>query len=501
MKRTLNLVSLTLLVFGSFLTACQPAVEPPAPLIVLIDNDEGPLTPANFNTFIGFWLVGWVYDPLFVRTPALQAVPALAVEALPSTDGLTWEIRLREGIQWHDGQPFTSRDVVFSYKFLIEAGRAQALNVIDTIEADGDLALTIKLKEPSPFFLDEGLAGYYIMPEHIWSDQDPVSGELSQFQGAIGTGAFKLVNVAPGESYTFEANSDYYLGTPRVDQIIVKIVKDRTQQVNQLQTGDAAAILSSIPPSLVGELMSDPDIDIAQGSDFFNYVLYTNASRPPFDRVEVRQAISQAIDTEKLTETVMLGYGIPLPLSYYHPDLPWAIGLPHVYDPENARLLLDQAGILDSDQDGVREFEGEPLRYEILCDANSPVEIRSTELIGGWLKDLGLETQQRCLDIDTEVTFIWPNFVAVPDPDYDLAIWGWSSSPQFQRGFLRFMINQDFGGLGWANLTGMYDGELDKLTAEYVTSPDPARQEALNRHDSRAFCRGSAVYPPLFTRR
>ena len=465
-------------------TPTQPTVvptPPPKPLVVLIDNDEGPITPANFNTFIGFWMSGWVYDPLFVRSPDLVPIPALATEAKQSDDGLTWTIKLRQDVKWHDGEPFTAKDVVFSYKFLVDAGRAQALNIIDTIEADGDYGVRIKLKSPSPFFLEEGLAAYYIMPEHVWKDQKPVSGELSQFQGKVGTGPYKLAEVVPGESYTFQANPDYFLGKPRVDTVIAKIVKDRTQQFNQLKAGSASAVLSSVLPALVDDLSGSPDIALAKGSDFFNYVFYVNASRPPFDKQTVREAIAKTIDTRALVDTVLLGQGVALPASYYHPDVPWAINIPASFDPERAKVLLEEAGLRDTDGDGIRDFKGKPVQLEVLCDVNNAVEVRSSELIVGWLKDVGIGAKQRCMDIDTEVTYIWPNFVAVPNPEYDLAIWGWSSGPQFQRGFLRSMTHHDLETVGWANLTGMADPELDALEDEYVTNPDPARQEALSR--------------------
>jgi peptide/nickel transport system substrate-binding protein len=153
------------LILALLLTACQPVAQAPAgqtsePLIVLIDNDEGPITPANFNTFIGFWMVGWVYDALFVRSPDLQPLPALATEATQSEDGLTWTVKLRDDVQWHDGQPFTANDVVFSYNFLREAGRAQNLAVMESITADDEHRLTITLSAPAPFFLNEALAGY-----------------------------------------------------------------------------------------------------------------------------------------------------------------------------------------------------------------------------------------------------------------------------------------------------------------------------------------------------
>jgi len=454
--------------------------EPEGPLVVLIDNDEGPITPANFNTFIGFWMIGWVYDSLYIRTPELEPIPSLATSATPSEDGLTWTVTLREGVNWHDGEPFTVDDVIFSYNFLIAAGRANNLAAIDTMEADGDHGLIIHLKEPQPFFLNEGLAQSYILPEHIWKDQTPVSGELSQFQGMIGTGAYKLVEVEPGQYYVFEANPDYYRGAPVVDQILAKIVKDRTQQFNQLRSGEADAVMSSVPPAFVAELESGDDIAIAKGSDFFNYIFYTNGAREPFDDPAVRQAIAKSIDTKTLLDVVLLAQGVELPLNWYHPDLAWSINTPHDFNPEAAATELEAAGLVDADGNGVRELNGTNTDFGILCDVNNPVEVRATELIAGWLADVGIGAHQNCLDIDSSVALIWPNFVAVPEPDYDMGIWGWSSTTQVQRGFVRFLTNCDFGGIGWGNLTGICDPELDNLLGEFVSNTDPSKTEDLS---------------------
>ena len=458
-----------------------PTETPQAdPLVVLIDNDEGPITPANFNTFIGFWMVGWVYDSLYIRTPDLEPIPSLATSATPSEDGLTWTVTLREGVTWHDSEPFTVDDVIFSYNFLIEAGRANNLAAIESMEVDGDYGLTLHLTSPQPFFLNEGLAGTFILPEHVWRDQTPVSGELSQFQGMVGTGAYKFVEVEPGQFYRFEANPDYFRGEPGVPELIAKIVKDRTQQFNQLRTGEADAVLSSVPPAFVSELESEADIELAQGSDFFNYIFYTNGSREPFDDPAIRQAIVKAIDTRTLVDVVLLGQGVELPLNWYHPDLAWSINIPHLFDPGDAGAELEAAGLVDSDGDGIRELDGINTDFGILCDVNNPVEVRATELIAGWLADVGIGAHQNCLDIDSSVALIWPNFVAVAEPDYDMGIWGWSSGPQFQRGFVRFLTNCDFGGIGWGNLTGVCDEQLDSLLEEFVSGTDSARTEDLS---------------------
>lgn len=469
--------------------------EPEQPAILLIDNDEGPITPANFNTFIGFWMVGWVYDSLYIRTPDLEPIPSLATSATPSEDGLTWTIALREGVKWHDGEDFNVDDVIFSYNFLIAAGRANNLGAIDTMEKTGDYGLLIRLKEPQPFFLNEGLAGSYILPEHVWKDQAAVSGELSQFQGMIGTGAYKLAEVDPGQFYRFEANPDYFRGEPVLKEIIAKIVKDRTQQFNQLRTGEADAVLSSVPPAVVGELESDADLEIAKGSDFFNYIFYTNGSREPFDDPAVRQAIAKAIDTKSLVEVVLLGQGVELPLNWYHPDLPWSIDVPHVYDPEAAGAELEAAGLLDTNNDGIRELNGANTDFGILCDVNNPVEVRATELIAEMLSQVGIGSHQNCLDIDSSVALIWPNFVAVAEPDYDMGIWGWSSGPQFQRGFIRFLTNCEFGTVGWGNLTGICDPTLDELVGQLVSNTDPAKTEDYSKQLQERFVENLPFIP------
>ncbi len=463
------------------------APEQAAPLIVLIDNDEGPITPANANTFIGGWMTGWIYDPLYIRTPDLGTVPHLATSATPSEDGLTWNIELREDVSWHDGEPFNAEDVVFSYNFLIAAGRAPGLVNVESIEATGEYSLEIVLSASNPFFLEEGLAATYTMPEHIWRDQVPVSGELSQFQGQIGTGAYKLVEVVPGESYTFEANSDYFLAEPRVPMIIARIVKDRTQQFNQLQTGAASAVISAVPPALVEQLEGDPNISLSKGSDFFNYIFYANGSRAPFNIPEVRQALSLAIDSDTLVDIVLLGQGTVLPQNWYHPDLPWSINVPHEFDPPAAEALLDQAGLTDGDGDGIREFEGANTAFEILCDVNNPVEVRTAELIGQWLGDVGIGAAPRCQDIDTSVAQIWPNFVSVPDPDYDLAIWGWSAVPQFRHGFIRGLFHCDYGGIGWGNLAGTCDPEFDAIIDEFVALSDLSQVDEMSRQFQERF--------------
>jgi peptide/nickel transport system substrate-binding protein len=172
---------------------------------------------------------------------------------------------------------------------------------------------------------------------------------------------------------------------------------------------------------------------------------------------------------------------VELPLNWYHPDLAWSINLPHVFDPEAAAAELEAAGLVDSDGDGIRELNGTNTDFSILCDVNNAAEMHATKLIAAWLADVGIGAHRNCLDIDSSAALIWPNFVAVSEPDYDMGVWGWSSSPQFQRGFVRFLTNCDFGGIGWGNLTGICDGQLDALLEEFVSSTNSVKTEELGK--------------------
>nr|MDQ3004797.1 hypothetical protein [Chloroflexota bacterium] len=121
--------------------------------------------------------------------------------------------------------------------------------------------------------------------------------------------------------------------------------------------------------------------------------------------------------------------------------------------------------------------------------------VRATELIAGWLADVGIGAHQNCLDIDSAVALIWPNFVSVPEPEYDMGIWGWSSGVQFQRGFIRKLTNCEFGAPGIFNLTGICDPELDQLVDEFRANTDESKTEDLSRQVQERFAENLPFIP------
>jgi peptide/nickel transport system substrate-binding protein len=166
-----------------------------------------------------------------------------------------------------------------------------------------------------------------------------------------------------------------------------------------------------------------------------------------------------------------------------------------VYDPTAAAAELEAAGLVDSDGDGVRELNGTPTNFGILCDVNNPVEVRATELIAGMLAEAGIGAAQNCLDIDSSVALIWPNFVAVAAPEYDMGIWGWSSGPQFQRGFIKFLTHCEFGTVGWGNLTGICDPTLDERVGLLTANTDPSKTEEYSTQLQERFVENMPFIP------
>ena len=280
MKRPFVSMIVLTMATALLLSACgSPTAS--EPLVILIDTDEGPLTPLSYRTSTGFWMTGWVYDALYTRDLDFKPVPSLATAATPSADGLDWTITLRQGVKWHDGEPFTSADVLFTYQFMVQAGRSDALAVIKSVEARGDYAVAVNLRQPSPFFLSEGLTTAYILPAHIWRDQVPTDPQLSQFQATVGTGAYRLTEVVPGESYTLQANREYFRGIPRVPQLVARIVSNRAQQIEQLRKREAAVSLTPLEPELANDLAKVRRLALTEGPGAFSYILYTNGSRAP----------------------------------------------------------------------------------------------------------------------------------------------------------------------------------------------------------------------------
>lgn len=450
-----------------------------------ITGGEGTLTPYTYVTgFPGWNLLMLQYDGL-MQIDA-DGVPQnwLADSIEVSEDATVYTVELVEGVTWHDGEALTADDVVFTYEYFPAnpaASRfARDLNSVESVEATGDLTVEITLGAPNPSFPLQALADVPIIPEHIWSEV--TTPEEHQFEGPnVGTGPYQLTASTPDQSYTFTANPDYFRGAPAVDELVLVQFADDAGALAAMNSGEVDVIFGQIAPEQVELLQAREGIEVVQGPEFTNQLLYYDTQKAPFDDVAVRQAMSLAMDRQDLVDTVFLGAATVGNAGWTHPMSPvYNDAVTTETDVDAANQLLEDAGYTDSDGDGVREFDGEPMSFELLTPSGDSLRLRSAELVAEMLSEIGMQVTVSSVEQATWEEAVWPGFDVAQGRNYELAMWGWSAPTQADPGRTGSLLHSDtqFGSL---NLTGFANDEADELADQLRTEGDPdARQQILD---------------------
>jgi len=333
--------------------------------------------------------VGLIYDTLFstpyVETPRLL----LALSAEQTSRQRTWIVKLRDGVTWHDGAPFTAKDVVFTFELYRDGPpnrwthhASQTPNMRSVVALD-DRTVQITCAQPCPTLADITLADLPILPEHVWSKvKDPATYDGS----AVGTGPYRVLRRVPGERYELAANDRYFAGRPVADKLILSIIPEPSSAFLALRSGQVDAVSSPIPPQLVESFDAHREVDVVKATPFSDAELVFNMGRAPFDSAPLRRAVMLAIDKDALLETVLLGRGISGSEGWPHPRSPWTGDNPTMpHDPAEARRLIAQA-----------KLEG--AEFEILVPQQDPVVSRATELVVADLRAVGLKPSIRAMD-------------------------------------------------------------------------------------------------------
>jgi peptide/nickel transport system substrate-binding protein len=341
MKRLLIALSLTLF-FG--LAAAQPQGQ------LTIAQTQDPQSWDPIDTFFLAWgMVGSnIYDGLVSRNLDLEIEPGLATSwEFVDEDNTRLRFKLREGVSFHNGEPFNAEAVKFTFDRLLgEEGAAgpqqENYTSIDRVEIVDDYTVDFVLGSPDPVIITK-LAGYGAMivpPGYVQENDEETVNRMP-----VGTGPFKVVEYVQDDRLVLEAFEDYWGGTPKLERIVYRFIPEASTRVAELQSG-RVDIAQGVPISLAETVENAPDASIvAVGSPTVS-ALRVNFCQEPTDQLEVRQAIAHAIDREGIIEAILQGYGAPVAsfqseLSLgYDPELE-----PYAYDPERAQQLLSEAGV------------------------------------------------------------------------------------------------------------------------------------------------------------
>jgi len=460
------------------LTACggggsnpsEPAAsqETAKKITIAIASDEGTLTPfTNQTGYPGNNLVKLIFDTLAVVQG--DEVVGLLAEEIQTEDNQTFTLPLRDGVTWHDGEELTVDDVVFSVEFYrdhAEGDSAVDVSMIEDVSAEGG-AVTMVLDQPDPEFPRMVLADMAILPEHLWEGVSKVSEAGTDL--AVGSGPYVLDNYDNARGYTLTANPDYALGEVKVDTLEVAIIPEESTQFAALRTGEIDMSTRIVPPQQLEQLTSQPDIGIVEGTEYASTLLLFNNGRPPFDDPAVRRALTQAIDTQDLVDTALLGSGTPGSPGFIHPASPMAAGdTDSPYDVDAANAALDELGAKPG-TDGVRVLDGEPMSFQLLVQSTSTDRLRSAELIREMLDEVGVEVKITSMDSDSLDAKVWPDYDVAQGRNYDMSMWGWSAPVMLSSGLIAQLLYSE-PAEGPLNVVGFADPDtdaaLDALTSE-----------------------------------
>jgi len=457
--------------------AAQDDVQTGGTLIVAADTEPSNLNPAMVASNGVFFVSSKVIEPLAEMDYETGLRPLLATSWEGSEDGLTFTVNLREGVTWHDGEPFTSADVAFSamevWKPLQNLGRVVFAN-LESVDTPDDLTAVFRFSEPTPAQLIENAlpALTSVLPKHLYEGTDIATSAFNTMP--VGTGPFRFAEHRPGELYRLTAYEDYWdVGKPYLEEIIFRVLPDAASKSAALETGDIQLTAFSAVPLLDLERIDAIDglSTITEGYEGITYqiTLDPNHRNEVLANPLVRQAIRRAVDPQVIVDTVFLGYGAeaatgPVPHTaggFYTEDKAL-----YDYDTEAANALLDEAGY-PIGEDGKR-FS---LR---LRPAPWFGETRATgDYVRQALGDVGIDVELVTADPAGHIEAVYTNHdfdLAVGSPVYrnDPAI---STTILFQGGLAE--------GVPFANQWGYDDEEMNQIIADAAVTTDPAERTAL----------------------
>jgi peptide/nickel transport system substrate-binding protein len=317
-----------------------------------------------------------------------DVVPDLAESFKVSEDGLTYDFRLKPGLSWHDGAPVTAQDVLYtigamqSDDFPGVPWLSKLWRTVKVTAPDGPdgLAVQFKLEQPLAAFLDYTTVG--LLPAHLWEKVPVAEMTNSQYNTRpVGTGPFELKDITATRA-EFVPNPRYPGPEPHLTGLTFRFYPDHQSLLPAYERGEIDGI-SWIWPADTDQVAKSDDLQVFTAPMSGYTLIYLNLQNPnlPFFKEKaVRQALLYGLDRQVLIDNTLHGQGLVadspiLPGTWaYDADTP-----KYAYDPEKAKALLDEAGWVDSDGDGVRDKDGVKLAFVLLGDNQEMVESIATQ--------------------------------------------------------------------------------------------------------------------------
>lgn len=471
-------------------TSSTEASEPTrgGTLVVAIDSDPGGLNPAITTAGGTHTASELMYNGLVELDSEGEPQPELAEKWDVEDDGAVYTFTLKKGVTWHDGKPFTSADVKYSFdeallKFHART-KASMGSALESIETPDDQTVVFRFKKPyAPLLQQLDVTEAPIIAKHIYEGSDPQTNPANQ--KPVGTGPFEFVSYTKGTEIRMKRNENYFKkDLPYLDEVVMRIIADQSSQVSALESGEVDWLFGA-PGAELSRLEKDERFSTLKtgvnpgGSNCIMTVGF-NLDRPLFKDVALRKAVAHALDREQFLERVQFGQGrvaaapISSGIPFAHAD---DLDMP-AFDADEADKLLTDGGWVRAGSgtrtakgvDGVSD--GTPLTFSF---THFPSFNQYGELFKAQLAKVGIEVQLRPLEPPVFADTVFKK------RDFDSNVISYCNGQDPEIGVRRMYTSGNIGPVPFSNASAYRNTEVDRLFDEAQVTVDNADRSKIYR--------------------
>lgn len=446
--------------------------QPGGTLISAMPSDPSSMIGMVAGESASLAIGSYLFNSLLKYDQNLDLAGELAESWQVADDKKTITFKLKPDLQWADGKPLTSADILFTWQLITDENThspyASDYQLVTKAEAPDARTFIVHYSQPFAPAL-ESWASLQVLPKHKLAGQDIRTTSFAQ--KPLGSHYYQLKEWRHGEYIKLEKNPKSVLGPANIDHLIERIIPDPAAQFLELMA-DNIDSMSMDPITYARIIPSRPALQarLNQFKELGNSYTYLgfNLKRKPFDDLRVRKAINYAIDKQEIIDGVYLGLGITI-ASPYKPGTRWSNPdlIPYTFDPAKAKQLLAEAGFEDTNGDGVVERDGKKLSFEILTNLGNKQREKTAVIIQRRLKEVGIETHIRTLEWASLLTnFIKPG-------DFDAVVMGWGLGLDPDQYNIWHSSQQKPGQF---NFIGYNNPAVDKLLEQGRLEFDPEKR-------------------------
>ena len=406
---------------AAFSVSCDRATVASGPTndLLIVGYDREPDTLNRFSTHILEDIQTCVVEGLTITDDKMNIVPLLATEVPTLANGgvrlrgdggmdVTW--KLRPGVTWHDGTPFTSADVQFTVEAINDPGynpeSTDGFDRISSVDAPDPLTAVVHYKEVYAPYALQFVRG--ALPRHVLQGRD-IERATDYNRAPLGTGPYRVAEWRSGEYIRLERVANYWRGPelPRIEQILFRFIPNTNTRINQLRTGEVH-LVAMFPWDKYREVASFPGVNVRRTpGNAYEHVTLNERRVAAFKDARVRRALLHAIDRDLIAASILDGlapvtHGPIQPMSWaYTEDV-----TRYAFDPARARSLLDEAQWHVGTTGGIRQKDGTPLRFTLITQAGFAVREQVAQVLQRQFRDVGVDMTVQLVD-GTSISGLW----------------------------------------------------------------------------------------------